>query len=277
MSASGPTFGAAVPARLPGIVPAWGAPANVGAFVTTRLGGVSAGRFGAADGAASGLNLGEHVGDDPAAVRENRARLAARLPGRVRWLQQVHGVAVHDADTQAEEGADPAGGQAIPIADAAVCTRPGTVLAIMTADCLPILLADPGGRMVGAAHAGWRGLAAGVVEATVDAMRARLGAQAPLLAWLGPAIGPRSFEVGEDVRAAFCDPDAAARAAFEPGDSPGKWRADLYRLARLRLAARGILEVTGGDRCTVLEPRHFYSHRRDRSSGRMASLVWLVG
>jgi YfiH family protein len=356
--------------RLPGIVPEWPAPAGVGAFSTTRLGGVSAGRFGAADGSPHGLNLGDHVGDDPDAVRINRARLAAQVPGPVLWLRQVHGVAVHDADAQAIGAPSAAGRDAAtqdaatrdaaaqyaatrdaatqyaatrdaatqyaatrdaasqdaasldaatqgratqyaatldtagraaapagppdphaagprspssvpdplpaPVADAAITACPGTVLAIMTADCLPILLADREGRMVGAAHAGWRGLAAGVAEATVDAMRARLGADASLLAWLGPAIGPRAFEVGEEVRAAFCDLDASAAQAFERADEPGKWRADLYRLARLRLASRGVEAVYGGDRCTVLEPRHFYSHRRDRSSGRMASLVWLA-
>lgn len=267
--------------RLPGIVPAWPAPVGVGAFSSTRLGGVSAGRFGAADGAPRGLNLGDHVGDDPEAVRTNRARLAGQVPGAVVWLRQVHGTAVHDADAQAVDVLPPSAGIApdplpLPVADAAITARTGIVLAIMTADCLPILLADREGRMVGAAHAGWRGLAAGVAEATVDAMRARLGADAPLLAWLGPAIGPRSFEVGDEVRAAFCDADPRAGPAFAQAAEPGKWLADLYRLARLRLASRGVEAVHGGDRCTMLEPQHFYSHRRDRSSGRMASLVWLT-
>jgi YfiH family protein len=257
---------------LPVIVPDWPAPVGVGALSTTRLGGVSRGRFGAIDGSPQGLNLGEHVDDDPGAVRVNRERLAARLPGPVRWLRQVHGVAVHDADAPGAQAPDPA-----PVADAAVTGRPGTVLGIMTADCLPILLTDRDGRMVGAAHAGWRGLAQGVAEATVDAMRARLGADARLLAWLGPAIGPLAFEVGDEVREAFCDADAAADRAFVATGAPGKWRADLYRLARLRLAARDVDAVYGADRCTALEPQQFYSHRRDRGSGRMASLVWLAG
>jgi YfiH family protein len=255
---------------LPGLVPDWAAPAGVGALVTTRAGGESAGSFGLDGGAPGGLNLGDHVGDDPDAVRGNRARLAAAVPGPIRWLQQVHGTAVHDADA-------PWTGTAPPVADAAVATRPGTVLAVMTADCLPILLADASGRAVGAAHAGWRGLAAGVAEAAVDAVRERAGREARLLAWLGPAIGPMAFEVGDEVRQAFCDLDPASAAAFAPGPVPGKWWADLFALARLRLAARGVVDVAGGGLCTVAERARFYSHRRDRRSGRFASLVWLAG
>ena len=258
-------------AGLPGIVPRWTAPRGVGAFVTVRTGGVSAGAFGAADGSANGLNLGDHVGDVPQAVAENRARLQRRLPAPVRWLRQIHGITVHDADTGVPADADP------PEADAAVTTRSDVVLAVMTADCLPVLFADAHGRMVGVAHAGWRGLADGVLEATVDAMRAKLGADAPLLAWLGPAIGPDAFEVGDEVRAAFVARDPAAAGAFTVGPAPGKWWADLYRLARLRLATRGVTDAGGGERCTVGEPAQFYSHRRDRRTGRMASLVWRVG
>jgi hypothetical protein len=229
---------------------------------------VSAGPFGLHDGAPGGLNLGAHVGDDPAAVRENRARLEAALPGPVRWLEQVHGTAVHDADA-------PWSGSAPPVADAAVATRPGTVLAVMTADCLPVLLADASGSVVGAVHAGWRGLASGVVEAAVDAVRARAGVDAAIVAWLGPAIGPSAFEVGDEVRQAFCDLEAADSVAFAPGAVPGKWWADLYALARRRLASRGVRDVAGGGLCTVADPARFYSHRRDRRSGRFASLVWL--
>jgi YfiH family protein len=258
-------------ARLPGIVPDWRAPPGVHGFVTVRAGGVSAGDFGTADGGAAGLNLGEHVGDAPSAVRENRERLQAVLPAPVRWLRQVHGIAVHDADTAPPCGAEP------PEADAAVTTRTDVVLAVMTADCLPVLFADARGRMVGIAHAGWRGLAGGVLEATADAMRARLGADAQLLAWLGPAIGPRAFEVGEEVRAAFVERDALSAGAFAPGPAPGKWWADLYRLARGRLASRDVADAGGGEHCTVLEPARFYSHRRDRRTGRMASLVWRLG
>lgn len=253
---------------LPGIVPDWPAPRGVGAFVTVRRGGVSAGPFGALDGSAAGLNLGDHVGDAPQAVALNRARLQATLPAPVRWLRQVHGIVVHDADTFAAEGAD------APVADAAVATRTGVVLAVMTADCLPVLFADARGRMVGIAHAGWRGLAGGVLEATVDAMRAKLGEEATLLAWLGPAIGPRAFEVGDEVRAAFVARDPSAADAFSAGPAPGKWWADLYLLARLRLASRGVEDISGGGCCTVAEAELFYSHRRDRRTGRMASLVW---
>jgi YfiH family protein len=258
-------------ARLPGITPDWSVSDRVQTLITLRTGGVSAGDFGAADGAAVGLNLGEHVGDDPAAVRENRARLQAGLPGPICWLQQVHGVNVHQADSAAAAQA-----QVPPIADAAITMRAGQVLAIMTADCLPLLLADQHGRIVGAVHAGWRGLAAGVIEATVDAMRARLGEDAELAAWLGPAIGPASFEVGREVMEAFCEQDGEASSAFMPGPAAGKYWADLYALARRRLAARDVTRVSGGELCTVRDPARFYSHRRDRRTGRMASLIWLI-
>jgi YfiH family protein len=256
--------------RLPGFVPDWPVPASVRAFVTTRAGGVSTGAFGLDGGRAGGLNLGDHVGDEPAAVAENRARLRAMLPGEVRWLTQVHGTAVHDADVAGR-------GDAPPVADAAVTSRTGTVLAVMSADCLPILIADASGRCVGAAHAGWRGLAAGVAEATVDAMRARVGHDARLLAWLGPAIGPAAFEVGDEVRQSFCDLDGEDGDAFAPGIAQGKWWADLYALARRRLARRSVHDVSGGGLCTVADRVRFYSHRRDRRSGRFGSLVWIAG
>ena len=256
--------------QLPGMSPDWTVSDRVGTFVTLRTGGVSAGDFGAADGSPIGLNLGEHVGDDPTAVRENRARLQAALPGPICWLQQVHGTNVHHADMAGS------GLQQAPMADAAITMRAGQVLAIMTADCLPLLLADAQGRIVGAVHAGWRGLAAGVIEATVDAMRARIGRDAELAAWLGPAIGPASFEVGQDVMDAFYDHDAQASAAFRSGPAEGKYWADLYALARLRLASQGVSRVGGGDLCTVRDPVRFYSHRRGRRTGRMASLIWLL-
>ncbi len=255
---------------LPGVVPDWPAPDSVRAFSTTRAGGGSSGRYGLRDGSAGGLNLGDHVGDDPAAVAANRARLQAMVPAPIRWLAQVHGTAVHDADSPLPPGAPP------PVADAAVTTRRDVVLAVMTADCLPVLFADTRGRAVGVAHAGWRGLAAGVLEATVEAIRGRIGAQAELVAWMGPAIGPAAFEVGDEVRAAFCDADAGAAGAFVPGVRRDKWLADLYALARLRLERCGIPEIGGGDACTVGDAARFYSHRRDGRSGRMASLVWLV-
>jgi YfiH family protein len=273
------------------IVPDWRAPDRVAAFATTRCGGVSTGVFGCEGGAPGGLNLGDHVGDDPEAVRENRTRLAAAVGGPIQWLRQVHGVTVHDADAgmppgrpaQAVFAAGKGGGVDRgdnvdpPTADAAITARVGVVLAVMTADCLPILFADTRGRMVGVAHAGWRGLAAGVAEATVDAMRARLDADAGFVAWLGPAIGPAAFEVGAEVREAFCDHDPAADDAFVAAAQAGKWRADLYRLARQRLASRGVFDVSGGNRCSVTEVRDFYSHRRDRRGGRMASLIRLIG
>jgi polyphenol oxidase len=245
---------------------AWRAPPRVQMLVTTRRGGASAPPW-------DSLNLGEHVGDDAAAVAQNRRLLreAHGLPAEPRWLQQVHGVAVADLD------APPA---AIPVADAAFTTRPGTVCVVMTADCLPVLLAAADGSAVGAAHAGWRGLASGVIESTVAAMRARLPAGMPLQSWLGPAIGPAHFEVGEEVRAAFVAQDPADAAAFV-ASAAGRWHADLYALARRRLAALGIGAVGGGTTCTYADERRFFSHRRDvqhrglDATGRMASLIWL--
>lgn len=259
------------------IVPDWPAPARVHALSTTRHGGVSAAPYGLADGGTGGLNLGTHVGDDGVAVDTNRARLAARLPAMPRWLEQVHGCAVAtaaDADDRAP-GAD-----AVPRADASVATRAGHVCAIMTADCLPVLLCDVAGTVVGAAHAGWRGLCAGVIEATLERMAPRAAAAPQWLAWLGPAIGPTAFEVGAEVREAFLQ---AARpneretveAAFQP-NVPGKYLADLYALARTRLARGGCTQVYGGDACTVTDAERFYSYRRDGVTGRMATLVWLA-
>ncbi|RPH61600.1 MAG: peptidoglycan editing factor PgeF, partial [Burkholderiales bacterium] len=151
----------------------------------------------------------------------------------------------------------------------------GVVLAVLTADCLPVMLTDSLGRAVGIAHAGWRGMALGVIERSVETLRARAGGDAEVFAWLGPAIGPRAFEVGDDVLRAFCDDDPACAAAFAPGPREGKWFADLYRLARIRLGRVGVSRVRGGEHCTVGEPERFFSHRRDRASGRMASLIWL--
>ncbi|MES2297896.1 MAG: peptidoglycan editing factor PgeF [Pseudomonadota bacterium] len=254
------------------LLPLWpDAPPNVGALASTRRGGVSAGPYG--DGAAAGgLNLGEHVGDDPACVANNRARLQTLLPGRPLWLAQVHGVAVVDASAPTSSSA--------PVADASFSTTPAAVCAILTADCLPVLLADAQGRVVGAAHAGWRGLAGGVLARTVDAMR---GAGAgDIVAWLGPAIGPHKFEVGTDVLDGFLGNAATAaeaaqlRAAFAalPGQA-GKYLADLYALARCLLAREGVTRVSGGQYCTASEPDRFYSYRRDGISGRQASLIWL--
>ncbi len=241
------------------IVPTWDAPANVGALMTTRIGGVSTGPY-------ASLNLGANVGDADEAVTENRRRLNAFLPAAPRWLRQVHGidVAIHRARP----------GVAPPIADAAVTRERGVVCAVLVADCLPVLLADRDGTAVGIAHAGWRGLAAGVVERTVAAL-AELGADAErLAAWLGPAVGQRAFEVGGEVRAAFLATDAAADPHFAPG-APGKWHADLRALARRRLAACGVRTIAESDGCTVADSERFYSWRRDRGGGRMAALVWL--
>lgn len=244
------------------IVPDWaGMPGAVGALYSTRRGGFSAAPYD--DGAGGGgLNLGLHVGDDAALVMQNRALLQAQLPGAPVWLNQVHGAGVVDA----------AAVSGVPDADASFTTRPGVVCAIMTADCLPVLFADATGAVVGAAHAGWRGLAQGVLQNTVARMRE--AGTGDITAWLGPAIGPRAFEVGAEVRAAFVDADPAAAAAFvvHPG---GKFLADIYRLARLALAGCGVRQVGGGDFCTVSDDARFYSYRRDRVTGRMASLVWI--
>lgn len=246
------------------IVPDWaGMPAAVGALSTTRRGGISAAPYG--DGAGNGgggLNLGLHVGDDAGRVMQNRALLQAQLPAAPVWLNQVHGSHVVDAAAVA----------GVPDADASFTTRPGVVCAIMTADCLPVLFADAAGAVVGAAHAGWRGLAQGVLQNTVARMR-EVGA-GDISAWLGPAIGPRAFEVGTEVRSAFVDADPAAAPAFvvHPG---GKFFADIYQLARLALAGCGVRQVGGGDFCTVSDSARFYSYRRDRVTGRMATLIWI--
>jgi YfiH family protein len=239
-----------------GFVPDWPAPAGVGSLQTTRLGGVSCAPY-------AEFNLAGHVGDDARAVAANRARLTARLPAAPFWLEQVHGSTVLDLD------AAPCGN--VP-ADAAVSHRRGVVCAVLTADCLPVLLCNRAASAVGAAHAGWRGLLDGVLENTVAALG---GPAADLLAWLGPAIGSAAFEVGPEVRAAFLarDPDAARH--FRAG-APGKFFADLYGLARQRLAACGVQAIHGGNFCTYAEAGRFYSYRREGRTGRMASLIWLV-
>lgn len=240
-------------------VPDWPAPPNVRALSTWRGGGVSGGPYAA-------LNLGDHVGDVPAAVAANRSvlRRAAALPDEPAWLTQVHGIAVRDLDST-----DPVG-SAIP-ADAAVTRQAGRVCAILTADCLPVLLAGDAGDRVGAAHAGWRGLAAGVIEATVAAM-----ALAPhrVIAWLGPAIGPSSFEIGAEVRESLLRLDPGAGGAFVLNPR-GRFHADLYALARRRLARLGVERVCGGGACTYTEGDKYFSHRRDGLTGRQATLIWL--
>jgi YfiH family protein len=235
------------------IVPDWPAPKGVSALITTRAGGVSTGHF-------ASFNLGLRAGDDPQAVAANRTRLGALLPQPPRWLRQVHGSVVVEADALGGE----------PEADAAIARRPGTVCAVLVADCIPVLLADRAGTMVGIAHAGWRGLARGVIENTVRAMT-ETGRE--LIAYLGPGIGPAVFEVGEDVREAFLARDAGAAAAFTP-HAAGKWLADLYLLARQSLQRSGVTEVHGGTLCTFSDAQRFFSYRRERTTGRMAALIW---
>ena len=235
------------------IIPDWPAPANVHALVTTRQGGVSAPPW-------DSFNLGDHVDDQPEAVAENRRHLRLHLPSDPLWLQQVHGTCCVDASTTGR-GAT---------ADAAFSRQPETVCAILTADCLPVLLCDDAGTVVAAAHAGWRGLAAGVIESAVANM-ALPGER--LLAWLGPAIGPQHFEVGPEVRDCFMAQDRQAAAAFVARPD-GKWQCDIYLLARQRLNAVGINRITSVDFCTFRDSSHFYSYRRDGITGRMASLIW---
>ncbi|MFH1494226.1 MAG: peptidoglycan editing factor PgeF [Pseudomonadota bacterium] len=244
------------------LIPDWPAPDHVQARVTTRRGGVSAAPY-------ASLNLGDHVGDDPAAVAANRAELRAYLPAEPLWLKQIHGCGIATADQVA----------GIPEADGSISRQAGRICAVLTADCLPVLFCDRAGMVVAAAHAGWRGLADGVLEAAVAAMVVEPG---EILAWLGPAIGPQAFEVGEEVRQAFMAQDPAAASAFVPSPQtphsparPGKWLADIYSLARQRLARAGVKQVFGGDFCTYTDAERFYSYRRDGATGRMASLLWL--
>jgi YfiH family protein len=238
------------------LTPDWPAPHHVKALITTRQGGVSQPPF-------ESLNLAQHVGDDPCAVARNRTRLRelCGLPQEPFWLQQVHGRRVADGASD-EPGCE---------ADAVYSRQAGQVCAVLTADCLPLLITDRAGREVCAVHAGWRGLAAGVVEAAVS----KLTAAAPeLLVWLGPAIGPVAFEVGAEVREAFVERQTADEAAFQR-NARGRWQADIYLLARLRLQRLGVAFVGGGDCCTWSQETLFYSYRRDGVTGRMASLIWL--
>ncbi|HYQ93271.1 MAG TPA: peptidoglycan editing factor PgeF [Burkholderiales bacterium] len=235
------------------ITPDWPAERRVHALITTRDGGVSPGKF-------ASLNLSMRVGDDPHCVARNRAILRACLPAEPAWVIQVHGTAVVDA-ARATPDAE---------ADGVVTQSPGEVCAVMTADCLPVLLSDRAGRSVGIAHAGWRGLAGGIVENVVRAMGVP---SRDIIAYIGPGIGARRYEVGEDVRKAFVGKDPAAASSFEPREN-GTYFADLRDLARRRLAAAGVAEVHDGEFCTASESR-FFSYRRDRTTGRMASLIWL--
>jgi polyphenol oxidase len=240
------------------VEPEWPAHAGVRALSTFRSGGVSAAPY-------ASLNLGGHVGDVPEAVAENRRRLeaAAGLPAEPAWLTQVHGTKVVDLDASTPGPLGPA--------DASFTRQPGRVCAILTADCLPILFAADSGDLVAAAHAGWRGLAGGVIEATVKGVQV---APERLMAWMGPAIGPRHFEVGAEVREALLARDPGADSAFA-ANARGRFMADLSALARRRLAALGVSRVYGGGQCTYADDNRYFSHRRDGVTGRQATLIWL--
>lgn len=267
------------------LVPDWPAPARVHALFTTRSGGVSQAPF-------DSFNLGDHVRDDPVAVATNRTRLRGATGVRPVFLAQVHGAAVAELDADTADGTE---------ADACLSTRPGVACTIMVADCLPVLFTNTAGTAVAASHAGWRGMAGegaapagqGVLEATFDAFVRAVQRTDPAarhdsvavntLVWLGPCIGPEAFEVGPEVREAFVSKHAIAAACFNPSSAPGKYRANLQALARLRLQALGITQVSGNDGtppwCTVSQASRFFSHRRDAvrlgSTGRMAACIWL--
>jgi len=236
------------------IRPDWQAPANVLAFTSTRKGGCS-------DAPWDGLNLGTTCGDDPRSIRQNRQLLRSLLPSEPHWLAQVHGNRVINREES---------GVLLPKADAITSRRSGQVCAVLSADCLPVLFCNRDGTRIAAAHAGWRGLAAGILEATVSALDCD---PCDLMAWLGPAIGPSAFEVGHDVHDTFMTLNIENSTAFKThGD---RWLADLYELARLTLAKAGIEQVSGGQYCTFSDSDRFYSYRRDHVTGRMASVIWL--
>jgi len=246
------------------IVPDWPAPPTVRALSTSR-GMQQGGLVGQSVQPFDAFNLGSHVGDSPAAVLANRQLLQdfSGVQTSPLWLNQVHGVVVADCQQTAYEP--------VPTADASVCRGVGPACVVMTADCLPVLFCDEAGTQVAAAHAGWRGLCHGVLEATLT----HFSNPTQVLAWLGPAIGPANFEVGAEVRAAFVAQNADAAACFVKA-SAGKYLADIYQLARLRLRAAGVKQIYGGDYCTVANPTQFFSYRRDGQTGRQASLIWLI-
>jgi YfiH family protein len=237
-------------------------PQNIDILFTNRSGGYSLPPY-------DSFNLATHVGDNLNVVERNRGLLIEKLPNQPIWLNQIHGSQVFDADVW--------NGNLIPTADAAVTTKKNRVLAILTADCLPILLSTTDGSVIGAVHAGWRGLASGVIEKTVELMREKIiiqDSQQKIRAYFGVAIGPRSFEVGEDVVSVFVDYDPRALKSFAPSKQAGKYLADIYGLAKDRLHAVGINDIDGGDNCTY-ENMNFFSYRRDRITGRMASFIWI--
>ncbi|MGM0679551.1 MAG: peptidoglycan editing factor PgeF [Pseudomonadota bacterium] len=236
------------------VMPRWPAPLTVRAGTSCRRGGVSAPPY-------DSLNPASHVGDSPQAVATNRVRLG--LPAEPGWLQQVHGTRVALLEHNGQHGLE---------ADAAYTRTPGVICAVLTADCLLVLLCDRDGQEVAAVHAGWRGLSAGVIEAALDQFQAPAD---QILAWLGPAIGPDVYEIGEEVRRAFVEPDSDNGAAFTP-TRPGHWLMDIYALARRRLLQRGVEQISGGEYCTFTDSERFYSYRRDGVTGRMASVIWLA-
>ncbi len=247
------------------ITPPWNAPARVRAISTTRRGGFSTGPW-------SSMNLGATCGDEVSAILRNRALLRSCLPADPVWLRQEHGTRVfcHPATGIAAPASASASAAAEIVADAQLATRPGQVCTVLSADCLPVLLCNREGTRVAAAHAGWRGLLDGVLEQTVQSLGCRPDT---LLAWLGPAIGPEVFVVGDEVRAAFVSGSEEASMAFAPHGA--RWLCDLYALARQRLQRAGVGEISGGGYCTYREPERFFSYRRDKVTGRMATLIWL--
>ena len=247
-----------MPNGVPGFVPDWPLPSGIEAWQTCR--GTGPMPYG-------GFNLGQHVGDDPVSVAANRDQLLQVVPAQPFWLNQVHGTRVLELPINTDDASIEA--------DAVMTSEPGVVCAVMTADCLPVLLADKAGRVVGAAHAGWRGLAAGVLEALVHKMTARVNAlPQDLVAWLGPAIGPTAFEVGDDVRDTFVGLNPLNQACFKPG-ATGKWLADLPAIAAAKLHTIGVSRITHSGSCTYTESARFYSYRRDQVTGRMATMIWI--
>ena len=238
------------------IYPDWPAPANVKSLQTTRHGGLSLPPY-------DTLNLGLHVGDVPHVVARNRQKLEPLMPSEPVWLEQVHGTIVANADAAACRVQ----------ADACIAKQRGSVCVVMTADCLPVLLCDEAGTVVGAAHAGWKGLAAGIIEKTIKEMGV---SPQKLMAWLGPAIGPEAFEVGGEVRETFMAHDNKAAEAFTVHGEQGKFLADIYLLARQRLNSSGITRIYGGNYCTYHQKDKFFSYRRDGVTGRMGSFIWLA-
>lgn len=249
------------------IEPSWSVSQQIQAFCTTRQGGISKAPF-------NSLNLGLNAGDDLADVLQNRSIVRSELPAEPLWLKQIHGVTVSTPASRNSSGNGPFE------ADAAVTNIPNEVLAILAADCMPVLFASRSGDVIGAAHAGWRGLSGGVLENTIDEMIALSPGLSisDISAWLGPAIGPSAFEVGEDVLHAFAQQgqEIISKAFIPVIGTPGKYLTDLYLLARDRLRALGIGQITGGEFCTVSSPERFFSYRRDKATGRFASLIWIA-